>query len=161
MRSRPFLTPFLLVLIVTALPCLAEDRHLLTGTWSVDVAKLNQSDPPKSVTMVFAEAADGSFTLTFDIVTPDGKNIHAGGSRAKADGSLIHVSGSDELDVATFAMPNRRILVMGAALAGRPSHTRVWSLSDDGTYMTETIVGYIDGATPHIRTAIWKRVKPG
>ena len=44
---------------------------------------------------------------------------------------------------------------MGAALAGHPSHTRVWTLSDDGTYMTETIVGHIDGKTPHIRPAIW------
>jgi len=56
-------------------------------------------------------------------------------------------------------MPNRRSLVMGAALAGHPSHTRVWMLSDDGTCMTETIVGHIDGKTPHIRTAIWRRAK--
>ena len=108
--------------------------------------------------MVLAEAGSGSFAMTIDIVTRDGKTIHAGG-KFKPDGSLNAVSGSDELDVATFAMPNRRCLVMGAALAGHPSHTRVWTLSDDGTYMTETIVGHIDGKTPHIRTATWIRAK--
>jgi hypothetical protein len=46
---------------------------------------------------------------------------------------------------------------MGAGLAGRPSHTRVWTLTDDGKEMTETIVGHIDGKTPHIRTNYWRR----
>jgi len=147
-------------LLLVALPSLADESHLLLGTWHVDVSKLDQAAPPASVTMVFSEANSGSYTLAFDIVTRDGKKIHAGGSTFKPDGSLIAVKGSNELDVGTMAMPNLRTLVMGAALAGRPSHTRVWSLSDDGTYMTETIVGHIDGTTPHIRTAIWRRAKP-
>ena len=37
-----------------------------------------QPDPPASVTMVLAEAGSGSFTMSFDIVTRDGKTIHAG-----------------------------------------------------------------------------------
>jgi hypothetical protein len=118
----------------------------------------NRSRISHSCSNELAEARSGSYTMTIEIVTRAGKTIHTGGE-FKPDGSLNPVSGSEELDVATFAMPNRRSLVMGAALAGQPRHTRVWTLSDDGTYMTETIVGHIDGKTPHIRTAIWRRAK--
>jgi hypothetical protein len=145
-------------LLAAASPSVAGEKHLLLGTWNVDVSKLNTPNPPASVTMVLAEAGDGSYTMSVDIVTRDGKTIHAG-SPFKPDGSLFAVSGSNELDVATFAMPNLKSLVMGAALGGQPSHTRVWTLSDDGSYMTETIVGHVDGKTPHIRTATWKRAK--
>ena len=158
MSYRSISVFILFSLLMAAPPSFGGENHLLLGTWNVDVSKLDTPDPPASVTMVLAEASSASYTMTIDIVTRDGKAIHTGGE-FKPDGSLNHVSGSDELDVATFAMPNRRSLVMGAALAGHPSHTRVWMLSDDGTYMTETIVGHIDGRTPHIRTAIWRRAK--
>jgi hypothetical protein len=158
MRYRPIFVFILFTVLMAASPSFAGEKHLLLGTWKVDVSKLDTPDPPASVTMVLAEAGSGSYTMTMDIVTRDGQSIHAGGT-FRPDGSLNAVSGSAELDVATFAMPNRRTLVLGAALAGHPSHTRVWTLSDDGTYMTETIVGHIDGKTPHIRTATWIRAK--
>jgi hypothetical protein len=147
-----------LMLIGALMPAHAGDKHLLLGTWNVDVSKLEQTDPPASVTMVLADAGGGSYSLSFDIVTRDGQHIHTGGNKTfKPDGSLVSVPDSYELDTVTFSMPNRRTLVMGAALAGHPTHTRVWSLSDDGKSMTETIVGHIDGKTPHIRTAMWTR----
>jgi hypothetical protein len=158
MQYRPTFAFILFTVLMAASPSFAGEHHLLLGTWKVDVSKLDTPDPPASVTMVLAEAGNSSYTMTIDIVTRDGKTIHTGGT-FKPDGSLNSVSGSDELDVATFAMPNRRTLVLGAALAGHPSHTRVWTLSDDGTYMTETIVGHIDGKTPHIRTATWNRAQ--
>jgi hypothetical protein len=94
--------------------------------------------------------------MTVDIVGPDGTKMHAGGT-FKPGGPAVSVSGSDDVDVVIFTMPSRRILVMGGAFQGHPSHTRIWALSDDGKYMTETIVGHIDGKTPHIRTNIWNR----
>ena len=156
MRYRPIPVFVFASLLMAASPSFAGEKHLLLGTWRVDVSKLGTADPPASVTMVLAEAGSGSYTITIDIVTRDGKAIHTGGE-FKPDGSLNAVTGSEELDVSTFSMPNLRCLVMGAALAGHPSHTRVWTLSDDGTHMTETIVGHIDGKTPHIRTATWNR----
>jgi len=158
MRCRSVSFFILFNLLMAASPSYSGEKHLLLGTWKVDVSKLDTPDPPVSVTMVLADAGSGSYTMTVDIVTRDGQSIHTGGT-FRPDGSLNAVSGSAELDVAIFAMPNLRTLVMGAALAGHPSHTRVWTLSDDGTHMTETIVGHIDGKTPHIRTAIWNRAK--
>jgi hypothetical protein len=157
MRNQSFPVLILSTLLVAALPCIANEKHLLLGTWHVDVSKLDQPDPPASVTMVFAEAANGSFTLTFEIATRDGQKIHVGSGPSFKPGSLIPVADSAELDVAIFDLPNRRTLVLGAALANRPAHTRVWALSDDGTCMTETIVGHIGGTTPHIRKVIWRR----
>ena len=159
MNYRAIVAALLFSLPVAASPSIAAENHLLIGTWNVDVSKLDTPDPPASVTMVLREASSGSYMMSIDIVTRDGKTIHSAG-QFKPDGSLNTVTGSDELDTATFSMPNRRSLVMGAALAGHPSHTRVWMLSDDGTFMTETIVGHIDGKTPHIRSAIWRRAKP-
>jgi hypothetical protein len=150
-------------ILVTALsfvrtdPVLAAEKHLLVGTWVVDVSRLDQPDPPVSVTMNLREAGGGTYVLTFDIVNRDGSVLHLGGESATPGGEAVPVKNGGDVDIVTFTMPNRRTLVMGAGLAGRPSHTRVWALSDDGKQMTETIVGHIDGKTPHIRTNYWRR----
>ena len=150
----------LIMLLIAAPPAAAGEDHLLLGTWNVDVSKLEQADPPASVTMRLSDAGDGGYRLSFDIVTRDGKAVHAGGGIFRPDRSLISVPGSPEVDAVTFSMPNRRTLVMGGALAGHPAHTRIWTLADDGQSMIETIVGHIDGTTPHIRIALWTRSKP-
>ena len=146
----------LLMLLAAAMPSISGDKHLLVGTWMVDVSKLTQPDPPASVTMTLAEAGSGEYSMSIDIVARDGAKMHAGG-RFKPGGPTVAVSGSADVDTVIFTMPSRRILVMGGAFQGHPSHTRVWALTDDGKQMTETIVGHIDGKTPHIRTNIWNR----
>ena len=158
MRYRPISVFIFFGLLTAALPSFAGEKHLLLGTWNVDVSKLNTPNPPASVTMVLAEAGDGSYRMTVDIVTRDGKTIHAG-SPFKPDGSLFAVSGSDELDVATFAMPNRKSLVMGTALAGQSApYPRLDAVRrrklHDGNHRRPH-----RWKTPHIRTATWKRAK--
>jgi hypothetical protein len=145
------------MVVSSLMPAFAGEKHQLLGTWTVDVSKLDQADPPVSVTMVFAEGGGGRYSLSFDIVTRDGQHIHTGGVPFMPDGSLASVPDSYELDLVTSATPNLRTLVLGGARQGVPAHTRVWTLSDDGKSMIETIVGHIDGKTPHIRTAIWTR----
>ena len=146
----------LLVLFMAVAPAFAAEKHHLLGTWMVDVSKLTTPDPPASVTMVLVEAGGGAYTMSIDIVTRDGIKLHSGGTFTPGGGTVA-VQGNDEVDIVTFAMPSKNILVMGAGLAGHPSHTRIWSQADDGKHMIETIVGHIDGKTPHIRTVIWDR----
>jgi hypothetical protein len=146
----------LLLLLTAAMPSMPAEKHLLLGTWMVDVSKLTQPDPPASVTMMLAEAGGGEYSMSIDIVARDGARMHAGG-KFKPGGPVVAVSGSADVDTVIFTMPSRRILVMGGAYQGHPSHTRIWALTDDGKQMTETIVGHIDGKTPHIRTNIWNR----
>jgi hypothetical protein len=153
----------LMLTMLMSMPTLtatAGEQHLLLGTWNVDVSKLEQADPPASVTLQLADAGGGRYRLSVDIVTREGNAVHAGDGIFAPDGSLVTASKSSEVDVAAFSMPNRRTLVMAGAFAGYPSHTRIWTLSDDGESMTETIVGHIDGKTPHIRVATWTRIKP-
>ncbi|MEO8062495.1 MAG: hypothetical protein ABI821_07085 [Pseudomonadota bacterium] len=156
MSGRPVAKISILLTLLISMPAFSAGRHLLLGTWSVDVSRLSQPSPPASVTMVLAEAGGGEYSLTIDIVGRDGSKRHAGGSFLPG-GPMVSVSGSDEVDTVIFTMPSLRILVMAGAFQGHPSHTRIWALSDDGKHMTETIVGHIDGKTPHIRTNIWNR----
>lgn len=159
MRTRTLHSLILVLLSIAALPAQAGEKHLLLGTWSVDVSKLEPANRPTSVTLQFLEASNDSYLLSVDIVAANGRPVHGGSTIFKPDGTVIAIPNSPEADVATFSMPNRKTLVMAGSLGGHPSHTRIWTLADDGKSMTETIVGHIDGKTPHIRTATWTRIK--
>jgi hypothetical protein len=75
----------------------------------------------------------------------------------KPDGTPATARGSSDVDVVSMTMPSRRILVMGAGMAGNPSNTRVFSLSDEGKQMIETIVGHGPDGTPYTRVNTWNR----
>jgi hypothetical protein len=137
-------------------PVFAAEKHLLIGTWKVDASKLPTPNPPKSVTIVLADAGGGKYKMSVDIVDHEGKASHGEGI-FKPDGTASRASGSLDVDVVSMTMPSRRILVMGAGIAGHPSNTRVFSLSDDGKHMIETVVGHGPDGTPTTRVDIWNR----
>lgn len=147
----------LLIWLISMPPAFAGERHLLVGTWSVDVPKLTQPDPPQSVTIVLAELEGDAFRMTVDIVSHDGMKSHAE-STFKPDGTPTRAQGSLDVDTVSISMPSRRILVMGAAMSGHPGNTRVFSLSDDGTHMIETIISHGPDGTPHTRVNTWNRL---
>src|SRR5690242_547856 len=89
------------------------EKHALLGTWTVDVAKIQQPNPPKSVTLTLTEAGADTYHITVVIEGPDGSKSTAEGT-FKPDGSANRVDGSQDLDVASASMPNKRTLVMGA-----------------------------------------------
>ena len=132
------------------------DPHQLTGTWVVDVSRIEQPNPPKSVTLTLAEADAGTFSMSIDIEAPDGKIMHAGGE-FKPDGSAVRVEGSMDVDVVTMAMPNSRTLVMGGGFGGKPSSSRVWTLADVGKEMVEIAIRHLPDGTPYMRKFHWKR----
>jgi len=134
----------------------ASDKHELLGTWSVDVSKLAQPSPPRSVTLTLAEAGGGAFRMTVDIVDADGNTSHAEGT-SLPDGSATKVVGSLDVDVVSITMPSNRILVMGAGMAGHPSSSRVFSLADDGKHMIETVIRHREDGTPYTLVNTWTR----
>jgi hypothetical protein len=148
--------PAFLLAILSVAPAFPAERHLLLGTWGVDVSKLTMPQPPRSVTIALAEAGDGKFKMTVDIVSSDGTESHAEGT-FKPDGIPVAARGSLDVDIVSMTMPSQRILVMGAGMAGNPSNTRVFSLSDDGKQMIETIVSHGSDGTPHTRVNTWNR----
>jgi hypothetical protein len=156
-RRTLFAVPILLSLLwIPRGPVLAAEKHLLVGTWTVDASKLTTPNPPKSVTIVLADAGGGKYKMSVDIVDHDGKASHGEGI-FKPDGTASPATGSVDVDVVSMTMPSSRILVMGAGIAGHPSNTRVFSLSDDGKHMIETVVGHRPDGTPTTRVDIWSR----
>jgi hypothetical protein len=134
----------------------AAEPHALTGTWVVDVSRINQPNPPKSVTMTFAEADGGAYSMSIDIEAHDGKIMHAG-SVVKPDGKSVRVQGSMDVDVVTISVPNSRTLVMGGGFQGHPSSSRVWTLADDGKTMIEIAIRHLPDGTPYMRQFTWNR----
>jgi hypothetical protein len=146
----------LLILLLSTAPSFADQAHLLTGTWTVDLSKLTIPNPPKSVTIVLSVVDGGQYKMSVDIVDGDGGKRHGAGT-FKADGTPSPAVGNADYDVVSMTMPSRGILVMGGGLQGHPSNTRVFSLSDDGKHMIETVVGHGPDGTPTTKVNVWNR----
>jgi hypothetical protein len=142
--------------VLNAPAAISGEPHRLVGTWSVDIAKLQQPDPPRRVTMVLAEAGDGQYAISVEIVASDGSVTRAG-STFRPDGSAVRVQGSLDLDVASSSMPTDRVMIMGTAMNGHPASSRVYTLSDDGSRMIETAIRHLPDGTPYMRVFTWIR----
>jgi len=148
----------LLILLISTAPAFADKGHLLVGTWTIDISKLHMPNPPKSVTIVLADVGGGRYRMTVDIVDQNGTKMH-GDTTFKPDGTPSPAVGNADYDVVSMTMPSRGILVMGGEFKGHPANTRVFSLSDDGAQMTETVVMHDPDGTPHTRIDYWTRAK--
>lgn len=144
------------IALVSSAVALAARPHELAGTWVVDVSRIEQPNPPKSVTLTLVERDAGTFEMSIDIETSDGQIIHAGGP-FKPDGSSVRVQGSMDVDVVSMTMPNSRTLVMGGGFGGKPASSRVWTLADDGQEMVEIAIRHLPDGTPYVRKFHWKR----
>jgi hypothetical protein len=153
--ARSSIALFVLALVSSAFAS-ATEPHALAGIWAVDVSRIDQPNPPKSVTMTLAEADAGAYRMSMDIEAPDGKVMHAEGV-FKPDGNAVRVQGSMDVDVVTMSMPNSRTLVMGGGFQGHPSSSRVWTLADDGKEMVEIAIRHLPDGTPYMRKFSWKR----
>jgi hypothetical protein len=151
-----FAIPVLISLYCTSTALATGERHLLLGAWELEAAKLTTPNPPKGVTITLSEVGVGKYKISVDIVDHQGKASHGEGVFTP-DGSTSPATGSLDVDVVSMTMPSRKILVMGAGMAGQPSSTRVFSLSDDGKHMIETVVRHGANGAPITRVDIWDR----
>jgi hypothetical protein len=159
MRRRFLLSmPVLLGLCCVSDPLFAEGKFSLLGTWEVEAAKLAIPNAPKGVTITFSDAGGGKYKMSVDIVDYQGKASHGEGVFTP-DGTVSAATGSLDVDIVSMTMPSRNILVMGAGIAGQPSSTRVFSLSDDRKHMIETVVRHGEKGVPITRVDIWDRRK--
>jgi hypothetical protein len=134
----------------------AAETHTLVGTWVVDLARFDQPEKPKSVTLTLEPADAGAYNIAVDIEAPDGQVMHSAG-QFQPDGTAVKVTGSMDVDVVAMSMPNSRTLVMGGGFQGHPSSSRVWTLSDDGKEMIEFAIRHLPDGTPYMRKFYWKR----
>jgi hypothetical protein len=143
-------------LLVVAPAALAADAHRFFGSWQVDVSKLPIPEPPASVTITWSDAGGGKLKMNVDIVDRRGVKSHAEAT-IPLDGSPTRAVGSLDVDVVSMTMPSDRVLVMGAGMAGSPSNTRVFTMSDDGKHMSETIISHGAGSIPATRVNEWTK----
>ena len=146
----------LVLLLISMVPAFADPVSLLVGTWTVDVSKLTMPDPPNRVTIVLADIGGGKYKMTVDIVDHSGARRH-GESKFTPDGTSSPAVGTADYDIVSMTMPSRRILVMGGGFKGHPANTRVFSLSDGGKQMIETVVSHASDGTPQTRVDVWTR----
>lgn len=147
---------------VLALVCFAQgawaaDPHRFHGAWQVDVSQLPVPEPPASVTITWEDAGAGKLKMSVDVVDKRGQRSHAE-SLLALDGSASRAVGSLDVDVVSVTLPTDRVLVMGAGMAGNPSNTRVFTISDDGRHMMETIISHGPGNIPMTRSNAWTRL---
>jgi hypothetical protein len=145
-----------LALLSVAPVTFAADAQRFLGSWQVDVSKLPVPDPPASVTITWADAGSGKLKMSVDIVDRRGMKSHAEATVA-LDGSPSRAVGSLDVDVVSVTVPSDRVLIMGAGMAGNPSNTRVFTISDDGRRMSETIISHGAGNIPATRVNAWAK----
>jgi hypothetical protein len=94
--------------------------------------------------------------MSLDIVDRRDVKTHAE-STFTPDGTPSRVVGSLDVDIISMTMPDDRVFVMGAGMAGNPSNTRVFVVSQDGKRMSETIASHGQGNVPVTRINRWVR----
>jgi len=153
---RSLIAALSVAVLLVAPAVMAADLHRFFGSWQVDVSKLPVPEPPASVTITWADGGGGKLKMSVDIVDRRGMKSHAEATIA-LDGSPSRAVGSLDVDVVSMTMPSDRVLVMGAGMAGNPSNTRVFTISDDGKRMSETIVSHGPGNIPATRVNAWTK----
>lgn len=157
-RTASMMIAGLATLLISTVPAFADSPSLLTGTWRIDVSKLTMSSPPQSVTIALAAVGHGQYRMTVNIIDHDGSTRH-GETTFKPDGTPSPATGNADYDIVSMTMPSRRVWVMGGGYKGFPGNTRVFSLSDDGKHMIETVVSHTRDGTPHTRVDVWNRAR--
>lgn len=129
----------------------------LAGKWSLDVARLPENERPLAVTITFTPEADGRWHTLVWIENRDGAKIKAE-STAATDGVPVPVGGSfAEIDSVALRQPGPDTLVMTLNKDGQRVSTRVYTVSQDGRSMTETIV-WANGEMPEPRATVFNRI---
>lgn len=154
---RCFLPALALAMLSVSPTVLAADAHRFFGSWQVDVSRLPVPEPPASVTITWADAGGGALKMSVEIVDRRGMKSHAEATVA-LDGSPARAVGSLDVDVVSMTMPSDRVLIMGAGMAGNPSNTRVFTISEDGRRMSETIISHGAGNIPVTRVNAWTKL---
>ncbi len=131
----------------------------LIGHWALDVDSLPMPPEarPKSANLDFRDVAGGKWATHVEIVDQNGNRMHSE-STLSLDGSPGRASGTYWVDVLAAKMPAPNVLVMQFVYEGIPRSTRIYSVSADGSVLTETEAYFKEDGTPMMRTASFARV---
>jgi hypothetical protein len=140
----------------------AEQHSPLLGSWSLDVAQMQAPADmrPKSVTITFAKAGESKWSTQVAILAQDNSVREMTGVYSLGGIAASIVGDQMEADTAAVTIPLPNVMLLALAKAGRPASTRLYTVSSDGSTMTEKAVSWDDKGTPVIRTNIFRRNSP-
>lgn len=135
----------------------AAPAPLVVGRWALDTSRLPAEGRPRSVTLEFRVAEDGTWTGRSEVVEADGSRQHAQAT-APADGVPVPLTGNMQFaDMVSMRQPARNTLVLTFTKGGEQVSTRIYTVEDDGRSMKETIV-WAGDITPRTVTTYFNRV---
>jgi hypothetical protein len=157
---------FVPLLLVVAAPAVAAPADLpaaspLKGSWAVDIARLPipPEARPKSVTITFADAGAGKWSMAVEIVNNGGgAPIHMASTWAP-DGTPVSGLVGPEADTIAVKMPTPGVMVAGLSKGSVPVSTRVYAVAPDGQSMVETASYFTADGKPLLRTNYFTRIK--
>ncbi len=162
MRKASFVFPALALAFALSMPSAAKKPHAspLLGVWAVDVSTLPLPPDarPKRVTVTFSQPSAGRLRTRVEVIDAKDVLLYADGVTA-LDGTPAPVEGNLEADTAATTMPAPNVLVMQLALANVPGSTRVYTVSPNGTSMTETAANFGADGRPFMRVNRFKRIE--
>lgn len=132
----------------------------LLGSWALDVdrSEIPLEARPRSVTITYSDAGEGTWRSNVDIVGRDGHNINAVGTYP-LNGAAAPSTGYANVDTVAAKLAADNVMVMAFYKAGMPRTTRTYTVAGDGKTMTETIVWLNINGKPEITTNWFNRVK--
>ncbi len=156
-----FVATLLLTATAAAAPVSAQTASPspLLGNWALDVTRLEipADHRPKGVTVTYKDAGGGKWDAHVEILAPDGSKRSSTGTYI-FDGTPIPVTGEIYADIAVVKRPEPNVMVLQLAKGKEPVSTRVYSVSADGSTMTETTAYFTKEGKPVLRTGYFKRV---
>lgn len=126
-----------------ALGATVAGAHSAAGTWTMNAEKSTFTGPAmKSQTRTYAEAADGTVTMSFTAVLADGSAVK-GGATFKYDGQDNPITGSNDYDTTSIRKVNGSTVKFTLKKAGKVVGHGTRSISAHGKVLTlaSTVTG--------------------
>jgi hypothetical protein len=145
--------------LAAPVPAATTGASPILGLWKLDLASVPAEARPAGVTAEFASTGAGTegWNTSYVITARDG-SVRRVTSRERLDGRAVPIEGDRaEADSVAMTHPAPDVLVMALTKDGRPGSVRVYSVSKDGTAMTESAALLGDDGKPVVRTFRWTR----
>jgi hypothetical protein len=157
MRMLHLAVAFVAIGLVAPVQASTTVASPILGLWKLDLASVPTEARPAGVTAEFISAGTEEWNTTYVITTKDG-SVRRMTSRERLDGQAVPIEGDrTEADSVAMSSPAPGVLVMALAKDGRPASVRVYSVSKDGTAMTESAAIVGGDGKPVVRTFRWVR----
>jgi hypothetical protein len=154
----------MMVLVLASAPAISASTTQpasspFLGQWKLDTRSMPVADDagPASVTAEFAEIGAGTWNTTYVITAKDG-SARRMTSRERLDGKAVPITGDQTVaDSVAMTTPSPGVLVMGLTKGGTLASVRVYTLSSDGSEMTENATFVGGDGKPMVSRFRWVR----